>query len=165
MPPMRMHQSLALLAIVASSAATSACGKGGAGSDQAIPPIPASSDPAGKDIVEGAVIAAREKAGGIRLYKVTHVDDYPPPMGYEYHLIAYGPLSDSFENAAAMWRKREAKKVFDHLDVREVHFLPRDHRILFVEPLTDEERATYTNSVNSRGAPMPMPMLTASPSR
>jgi hypothetical protein len=150
MHAMSTPHRLAVLALaVVTAGATPACGKGGPSADDT-PHVPASSDPAGKDIVEGAVVAAREKVGGIRLYKVTHVDDYPDPIGYEYHMIAYDPKSDTFEAAAKTWKNHEAKQMYDHLVVREVNFLARDHRVLFVEPLTEAERATYAKSRDSR---------------
>ena len=34
---------------------------------EATPPVPAASDPDGKDLVEGAVVAATESSGGVRL--------------------------------------------------------------------------------------------------
>ncbi len=147
------HRLAALALAVLTAGTLSACSKGSPSDDT--PHIPASSDPAGKDIVEGAVIAAQEKVGGIRLYKVTHVDDYPDPIGYEYHMIAYDPKCDSFEMAAKTWKNHQATQMFEHLVVREVSFLPRDHRVLFVEPLTPAERATYDKSHNSRATPAP----------
>jgi hypothetical protein len=147
---------LVLLALaLLGASALPACSKGS--TEEAAPHIPASSDPAGKDIVEGAVIAAHEKGGGIRLYKVTHVDDYPDPIGYEYHMIAYDPKCDTYERCAVLWQKHDAKVSYEHLVVREVNFLPRDHRVLFVEPLTEAERATYNKSRDSRGAGAPAP--------
>ena len=80
------HRLAALALAVLAATTITACGKGTGEGDT--PRVPASSDPAGKDIVEGAVIAAQEAVGGVRLYKVTHVDDYPDPIGYEYHMIA-----------------------------------------------------------------------------
>jgi hypothetical protein len=146
------HRLATLALAVLTAAAIPACGKSSGPTEEA-PHVPASSDPAGKDIVEGAVIAAQEKMGGIRIYKVTHVDDYPDPIGYEYHMIAYDPKCDSFEAAAKTWKAHKATPMFDHLVVREVSFLPRDHRVLFVEPLTQEELATYTKSRDGRTAP------------
>lgn len=146
---------LAVLALaVLGASALPACSKSST-TEEAAPHIPASSDPAGKDIVEGAVIAAQEKAGGIRLYKVTHVDDYPDPIGHEYHMIAYDPKCDTYERCAVSWKKHEAKVNYEHLVVRAVNFLPRDHRVLFIETLTEAERATYNKSRDSRGAGAP----------
>ncbi len=147
------HRLAALALAVLTAGATAACGKGSAPAEEAAPRVPASSDPAGKDIVEGAVIAAQEKVGGYRLYKVTHVDDYPDPIGYEYHMIAYDPKCDTLDVAAKTWKDKKATPMFDHLVVREVSFLPRDHRVLFVEPLTPAELATYTKATGGRGAP------------
>ncbi len=149
------HRLTALVLAAFTAAATPACSQGCSSSEEAAPHIPASSDPAGKDLVEGAVIASREGQGGIRLYKVTHVEELPEPLGTEYHMIAYDPKSDTFEQAAKIWQKHEAKVSFEHLVVRDIHFLPRDHRVVFVEPLTDAERLTYTRSRDSRGNPLP----------
>ena len=111
------HRLAALALAVLAATAITACGKGSADDT---PRIAASSDPAGKDIVEGAVIAAQESIGGVRLYKVTHVDDYPDPIGYEYHMIAYDPKCDTLEIAAKTWKDHKATPMFDHLVVREV---------------------------------------------
>ena len=156
MRAMRTPHRLAALALaVFTAAATSACSQGCSNGQEAAPHIPASSDPTGKDLVEGAVVAAREGTGGIRLYKVTHVDQMPEPLGNEYHMIAYDPKSDTYEQAAKTWQKHEVKVIFEHLVVRDIHFLPREHRIIFVEPLTEAERATYIKSRDSRGTTIP----------
>ncbi len=156
---MRTPHRLTVLALaVFAAAATPACSQGCSNAEEAAPHIPASSDPAGKDLVEGAIVAAREGTGGIRLYKITHVDEMPEPLGHEYHMIAYDPKSDSFEQAAKTWQKHETKVIFEHFVVRDVHFLPREHRVVFVEPLTDAERATYTRSRDSRGTSFPVPI-------
>lgn len=150
------HRLTALVLAAFTAAATPACSQGCSSGEEAAPHIPASSDPAGKDLVEGAVVAAREQAGGIRLYKITHVEEMPAPLGSEYHMIAYDPKGDTYELAAKTWQKHEAKVVFEHLVVRDIHFIPREHRVLFVEPLTPEELLTYTQSLNGRStAPAP----------
>lgn len=118
--------------------------------DQGTPPIPASSDPEGKDLVKGAVVAAAESSGGIRLYKVVHVDDYPKPLGWELHMLAYDPKAKTFEDAAALWKKGGMKVAHDHVQVQLVSFLPRDHRVLKVEPVTDEESKPYLKARDSR---------------
>ena len=155
---MRTPHRLTVLALaVFTAAATSACGQGCSTPEEAAPHIPASSDPAGKDLVEGAVVAAREGTGGIRLYKVTHVEELLASLGHEYHMIAYDPKADTFEQAAKTWKKHEARVMYDHLVVRDIHFIPRDHRVVFVEPLTDAERATYTKARDSRNPSSPPP--------
>jgi len=108
-------------------------------------PVPATSDPEGKDIVEGAVLAAAESSGGYRLYKVVHVDDLPDPAGAEYHMIAYDPKTPTLQDAANLWKYKrgDVKVAIDHILVRLVNFGKRDHRTLFVEPVTDEEKAPY----------------------
>ena len=108
-------------------------------------PVPSSSDPTGKDLVEGAVVAAMESGGGVRLYKIVHADDYPDPAGPEYHMIAYDPKVVTFQDAANLWkfRRKDTKVALDHLLVRMVNFIKRDHRVLVVEPVSDEEKAPY----------------------
>jgi hypothetical protein len=119
--------------------------------DEPIPPVPASSDPEGKDIVKGAVVAAAESSGGIRLYKIVHVDDYPKPIGWELHMIAYDPKVSSFQDSAILWQKKTGLKVaMDYINVRLVDFLPRDHRVIKVEPVTDEELKPYRRALESR---------------
>ena len=108
-------------------------------------PVPAPSDPDGKDLVEGAVVAAVESSGGVRLYKIIHADDYPDPAGPEYHMIAYKPKGVTFQDAANLWafRRKEVNDELDHILVRMVNFIKRDHRVLSVEPVTDAEKAPY----------------------
>lgn len=130
--------------------ALSGCGKGDAGSSITVPPVPATSDPEGKDLVEGAIVAAEEKVGGMRLYKIVHVDDFPDPIGWEYHLVAYDPKAPTFEEAAKIWATRSVKVAMPHLEVRQVHFLPRNHRVIAVEPVKDEERAAYIKARDGR---------------
>ena len=112
-------------------------------------PIPTSSDPEGKDLVEGAVVAAAESSGGVRLYKIVHVDDYPKPAGPEYHMIAYDPKVPTFQEAARLWKQRrgEVTVVLDHMFVRMVGFIKRDHRVLFIEAVTEEERKPYLKAL------------------
>jgi len=115
--------------------------------DEPPPPVPASSDPQGKDLVKGAVVAAAESSGGIRLYKIVHVDDYPPPIGTELHMIAYDPKVDTFQDAALLWKRKQGLKIIvDHVHVQISPFLTRDHRVLLQEPVTDEELAPYKKS-------------------
>jgi hypothetical protein len=111
----------------------------------AIPPP----DPDGKDIVEGAIVAAVESTsgGGIRLYKVQHVEDLPLPAGYEFHMIAYDPKVKSFEDASRIWQQKGTKVALNHLLVRWVSFRERDHRIVGHEPVTDEEMSWYKKSL------------------
>jgi hypothetical protein len=112
--------------------------------------IPTSSDPQGKDLVEGAVVTAQESIGGYRLYKILHVDDLPEPFGTEYHFIAYDPKADTLEESVQIWRQGRAKVALDHFEVRKVHFMPRDHRVIAVEPVTDDERKPYLKARDSR---------------
>lgn len=110
-------------------------------------------DPKGKDIVAGAVIAAvtsAEPTPGIRTYKVLHVDDYPEPIGYNYHLAAYDPKAATFEQAREIRRRGKMTVVLGHLEVRAVDFLKRDHRVIAKEALTEAELAPYEKARTSR---------------
>lgn len=129
-----------MLALCLALAATPACHRDA--------PVPSVSDPEGKDLIEGAVVAAVESTGGIRLYKIIHVDDYPEPAGPEYHMIAYDPKVVTFQDAANLWKfkRGDVKVVLDHIYVRLVNFGKRDHRVLTVEPVTAEEAAPYLKS-------------------
>ena len=106
-------------------------------------------DAKGKDIVAGAIVAAvtsSEPTPGIRTYKVLHVDDYPEPVGFNYHLAAYDPKAPTFEEAREVRRRGGMKVVLAHFEVRAVDFLRRDHRVIGSEPVTDAERAAYEKS-------------------
>ena len=141
-----MTKSL-LAAVIALAALASACGKGG----DAAPPVPASSDPEGNDLVVGAVIAAAEPSGGYRLNKLIAVEPYPPPLSPELHLIAYNPKGSTYEEAARIRRKKASVSiVLDHVEVRKIDFIKRDHRVLLVEPVTDAEKAPYLRAMQSR---------------
>jgi len=142
--------ALALLPIAAAAAPLAGCGRS---STSDAPAIPASSDPEGKDLVEGAIVPAlsvKEPSGGYRLYKIVHVDDYPDPIGFEYHMIAYDPKGATFEEAAKIWQKGDVRVVFDHVPVRQVDFIKRDYRVIKVEKVTDAEKASYLKSRESR---------------
>lgn len=125
---------------------------GGAVSCDSQAPVPAASDPQGKDLVEGAVVAAVESSGGVRLYKIIHVDDYPDPIGYHLHMIAYDPKPATFQEAANVWRfKRDTLTVaLDWMNVAQAAFMKRDHRVLVVEKVTDAELAPYIKARDSR---------------
>lgn len=109
--------------------------------------MPAASDPEGKDLVDGAVVAALENSGGYRLYKIIHVEYMPAPLGQELHMIAYDPKGNTFEDAARIWARHEAKVLSAHIIVNKGNFMTRDHRVLATEKVTDEERAPYARSL------------------
>ena len=119
---------------------------------QSTPPVPTSSDPSGKDLVEGAVVAAAESSGGMRLYKIVHVDDLPEPLGYEYHMIAYDLKAGSYEDAAKLWASPEHPVAIPHIEVRKIHFMPRDHRVLKVETVTPAELQPYLDRHRPKAA-------------
>lgn len=109
-------------------------------------------DPGGADMVVGAVVGAAETTGGIRLYKIVHVDDYPLPIGHELHMIAYEPKVNTFEDGAKLWtRERERVKVaMPYLSSMKHIFTKRDHRVLTVEPVTEDEQAAWKKAKGSR---------------
>jgi hypothetical protein len=128
-----------------------ACGCKGDGASADLPPIPAAHDPKGEDLVEGAVLAAIEGPGSVgagkyRLLKIVHVDDFPLPLDFEFHMIAYEPKSETWEEAARMWKDKHVKVTVDHFIVRKVDFMTRDYRVLFKEPITPEEQKPYDRS-------------------
>jgi hypothetical protein len=110
--------------------------------DAPIPP----SDPDGKDLVKGAIVAAVEVDGKYRLNKIIQVDDLPKPLGYEYHMIAYDPVVSTYEEAAALQKRGGKTVALKHILVRHMHFMKRDHRVVAIEPVTDEEFAIYQRS-------------------
>lgn len=102
--------------------------------------VPASSDPEGRDLVEGAVIAAEEKDGGVRLYKLTKINWFPDPVGEELVMIAYQPKAATFEEAAKLWGRGRLTVVLPKVRVAKHMFLRRDHRVLSRESVTERER-------------------------
>jgi hypothetical protein len=115
------------------------------------PPVPASSDPQGNDLVAGAVVVADEYGGGYRLLKIVHLDDYPLPLGHELHFIAYDPVVKTFEEGAKVWNEAKTKGPLaiakDHVFARKIDFLKRAYRVIGQEPVTPEERKPYLESV------------------
>src|SRR5690349_11625781 len=109
----------AFLFFVAAALSAAACGNKGEPSSD-IPPVPATHDPKGEDLVQGAVVAATETSGGIRLNKIVYVDDYPPPLDYEFHMIAYDPKGKTWEEASHLWKDKKATVVVPHFTVRRV---------------------------------------------
>jgi hypothetical protein len=114
--------------------------------------VPASSDPEGKDLVKGAIVAAVESSGGVRVYKIIHVDDYPDPIGYQLHMIAFDPKAPTFQDAANAWKyeKGTMTVTLDWMTVAQVAFMKRDHRVLAVEDVTEAELAPYKKARDSR---------------
>ena len=69
------------------------------------PPIPASSAPAGNDLVAGAIVVAHEKSGGVRILKLIEIKFFPRPMSDELVFVAYNEKGNDFKHAAALWRQ------------------------------------------------------------
>lgn len=103
------------------------------------PPVPASSDPEGKDIVVGAIVAAHEKTGGIRLYKVKEVKYFPPPMSDELVMLAFNEKANDFKHASDLWRRRKFTIAVANARVQRHMFIQRDYRVLTTEPVTETD--------------------------
>jgi hypothetical protein len=106
------------------------------------PPIPASSDPEGKDIAVGSIIVGTEPSGGIRIYKVKEVKYFPPPMGDELVMIAFNEKGNDFKHAADLWRQRNLTVAVANVRVQRQMFIKdRDYRVIAQEPVTDTDNA------------------------
>lgn len=105
------------------------------------PAVPASSDPEGKDLVVGAIVAAFEKDGGVRLYKVKQVDYFPPPLSEELVMIAFTEKGRDFKHAAQLYEQRDLTVIHPTVRVYRHLFIERDYRVLAVEPVSEAERA------------------------
>jgi len=123
--------------------------KGDGGSSD-LPAIPASHDPKGADLVEGAVVAATEASGGVRLNKIVFVDDFPLPLDYEFHMIAYDPKAQTWDEASRLWKDKKVNVIVPHFVVRRTDFMVRDYRVLYNEKVTAEEKAPYEAARTSR---------------
>jgi hypothetical protein len=114
-----------------------ACRSDGSGTG---PPVPASSDPEGKDLVEGAIVAAFEKDGGVRLYKVKKVNFFPPPMTDELVMVAFNEKANDFQHASDLWRRRKFTVAVADVRVQRHMFRTRDYRVLANEPVTASDQ-------------------------
>ena len=127
-----------LLVLAALALAPAACGRNGG------PPPAASSDPEGKDLVEGAVVAAVEKTGGVRILKVVEVVYFPPPVGDELVMTAYDEMARDFQHASDLWATRRPSKqmtvALTKVRVHRQNFARRDYRIIANEAVTEEEK-------------------------
>ena len=75
---------------------------------------------------------------------MSEVEDLPPPFGRDLHMIAYDPKVQTFQEAAELRRRGKTTVAKDHLTVRLVNFMPRDHRVISNEPISDEYDLTST---------------------
>ena len=138
---------------IASAAAVallcSACRTDGAGSG---PPVPASSDPEGKDLVEGAiVIAYEEPSQSYRLYKIKKINFFPPPMGDELVMIAFQETGNDFQHASDLWRRGELSVAVPNARVQRVMFNKRDYRVIDVQPVTEIDHKLTAGDVLPKG--------------
>jgi hypothetical protein len=99
-----------------------------------------SRDADGKDLVVGAVVAAFESTGGVRLLKVIDVKFFPPPMSDALIMNAYDKKGNDFAEAFRLWRKG-GLKLEGKVDVQRHMFRKRNYRILRIEPVTDADRS------------------------
>ena len=106
------------------------------------PPIPASADPEGKDLVVGAVVIATEDTGGVRIYKIKEVSYFPPPVGDELVMLAFQEKGADFPQAAKLWSKRELTVALPSVRVARHQFAKnRDYRVIATEPVSKDELA------------------------
>ena len=128
----------AVLFVVLVGIAASGCRSDGKGSG---PPVPASSDPEGKDLVIGSIVVAYEEPSkSYRLYKVKEVNYFPPPMGDELVMIAFNEVANDFKHASDLWRKRDLTVVVPNVRVQRHRFRKRDYRVLTHEPVTEVDK-------------------------
>jgi len=107
----------------------------------AAPPVPASADPEGKDLVVGAIVLATAKEGGVRIYKIKEVNYFPPPVGDELVMIAFAELGNDFEHAAKLWKQRKLSVVVANVRVQQHMFhRNRDYRVIATEPVTEQDK-------------------------
>jgi hypothetical protein len=105
------------------------------------PPVPASSDPEGKDLKEGAIVVALETTSkGYRIYKVKEVKFFPPPMSDELVMIAFSETGNDFKHASDLWRQRDLTVAVASVRVQRHLFIKRDYRVLEYEPVTDVDK-------------------------
>jgi hypothetical protein len=91
-------------------------------------------------LVVGTVVAATEKLGGVRLYKIVEVNWFPAPMGDELVMISYAPKATDFEHARTLWYGRQLTVAVPKVRVARQMFTRRDRRILTSEPVLDAEK-------------------------
>jgi hypothetical protein len=139
--------------VAAAGLALSGCnGCGRAHERTDAPPVPASADPEGKDLVPGAIVAAVEKSGGIRIYKMVERNWFPDPIGDELVMIAYEQKADTFEHARDMWLKHDLTIALPKVRVPRQMFLPRDHRVVASEPVSDADKNAKIGDPQSKPA-------------
>lgn len=109
--------------------------------EHAGPPVPASADPEGRDLVAGAIVAADERGTGYRLYKVVDVLFFPPPMSDEIVLVAYEAKGTTLQEASSLYARGNLRVALPTVRVQRHLFRTRDYRVLANEPVTDTERA------------------------
>lgn len=99
----------------------------------------------------GAFVAAIEKNGRYRLYRVLAADDLPPPVGTELHLLAYDATAANFDEAAELAKgairatpQHEAlRPLYEHLPLRLVDFATRERKVVGWAPLSKADLAQF----------------------
>ncbi|MBM4360274.1 MAG: hypothetical protein FJ096_19380 [Deltaproteobacteria bacterium] len=138
---MRRYRTLAARVVLVVAAGLAGC----KANVEEGPPLPASSDPEGKDLVVGAIVAAWEKGAAvkqesIRLYKIVDVVYFPPPMSDELVMLAYTETSTDFRSAAATHASGKLTIKAAQVRVQRHLFRTRDYRVLANVPVTDADR-------------------------
>lgn len=105
-------------------------------------PVPASSEPEGRDLVAGAIVAAFETVGTppkVRLYKVIEVKYFPPPMSDAIIMVAYNETGADFQEAARLYQQGGLTVAIANVDVQRHLFRRRDYRVLANAPVTSAD--------------------------
>ena len=111
------------------------------------PPVPSSSDPAGKDLVEGAIVLATEKSGGVRIYKIKKLKFFPDPIGWQLVMLAYNEKGNDLAHAADVWRKGKLTVAVARVAVARHRFVSnRKYRVIAREPVTEADRKAKGSS-------------------
>ncbi len=106
--------------------------------------VPASSDPEGEDLLVGSIVAAVERGGGVRIYKIVDSLYFPPPMTDELVMIAYHEKGNDFVEAAALYQKGGLTVALPQVRVQRHLFRTRDYRILASEAVTAADKSAQS---------------------
>ena len=129
---------MAMTAIFAGGCRTEGQGSG--------PPIPASSEPEGKDLIPGAIVLALdEKRKAVRIYKVVSFQYFPPPVGDELVMIAFNEMGNDFRHASDLWQQRKLTVAMPRVKVQRQMFAGRKYRVIHHEPVSEADKKLKVN--------------------
>ena len=131
--PLLLRVVLAVTAVGFTGCRTDGAGAG--------PPVPASSDPAGNDLVPGAiVVAVDETRNAVRIYKLVSVKYFPPPVGDELVMVAFNEMGKDFRHAADLWQQRKLTVALPKVRVQRQQFAHRNYRVIQQEPVSEQDK-------------------------